>query len=134
MQTKPCGTCGGTERYAGSGCCVPCAKRRSTESKRRNPENSNAYSRKWNRANPDRVLANHRASRGLPTPTRPEPAACEACGAQPRKRLNLDHDHGTGMFRGWLCWGCNVALGKLGDSIAAARQRLNNYERCVNAN
>lgn len=31
---------------------------------------------------------------------------------------NLDHDHETGMFRGWLCSRCNSGLGWLGDSVS----------------
>lgn len=28
-----------------------------------------------------------------------------------------DHEHGTGQFRGFLCWMCNRALGLFGDNI-----------------
>ena len=51
--------------------------------------------------------------------TRPRPDACEACH-QPntaRRALHWDHDHATGAFRGWLCHGCNTAMGNLDDSI-----------------
>ena len=29
-----------------------------------------------------------------------------------------DHDHETGKFRGFLCYGHNTGLGKLGDNLA----------------
>jgi hypothetical protein len=38
---------------------------------------------------------------------------CEICG-RPATRdevNNIDHDHASGMVRGTLCWGCNIALG-----------------------
>lgn len=36
---------------------------------------------------------------------------CAICGARPgRFRLNLDHDHKTGLIRGLLCWKCNKQL------------------------
>lgn len=36
---------------------------------------------------------------------------CEICGLD--KPLHCDHDHSTGKIRGWLCIGCNTALGKV---------------------
>lgn len=36
---------------------------------------------------------------------------CEVCGSVPKSRgLNEDHDHKTGLHRGWLCWKCNKIL------------------------
>lgn len=50
---------------------------------------------------------------------RPRPAQCESCGQSPGGRaLHWDHCHMTGLFRGWLCAGCNTALGALGDDPA----------------
>ena len=37
---------------------------------------------------------------------------------------NLDHDHETGMFRGWLCSRCNSGLGWLGDSVSNLKRGL----------
>ena len=38
---------------------------------------------------------------------------CAICGeARPEERtLHVDHDHGTGVIRGLLCFRCNNALG-----------------------
>jgi hypothetical protein len=59
-----------------------------------------------------------RKAAGLPAPTREEPVVCECCGRAPiKERLCLDHDHKTGVFRGWLCKTCNMAIGKLGDDL-----------------
>lgn len=63
----------------------------------------------------EKVRAQARIRHGLPEPTRPEADACELCGEK-GKQLNLDHDHNTGAFRGWLCTKCNTGLGKIGDS------------------
>lgn len=46
---------------------------------------------------------------------RVKPSACEVCGSE-GVRIHFDHDHRTGAFRGWLCHGCNLALGLLRDS------------------
>lgn len=48
---------------------------------------------------------------------RPRPSHCEACGrtSQDGKAIHWDHDHITGLFRGWLCVYCNHTLGKFED-------------------
>ncbi len=56
----------------------------------------------------------------------PMPTHCQCCGLDPltnpnlgptRKTLQLDHDHQTGEFRGWVCDNCNVALSRAGDNF-----------------
>jgi len=128
---KPCAVCGSTERYA-CGNCVACAIARSKLWKRRNKAKVAAYSKAYHAKYPEAVLARHRKNRKLPEPTRPEPSGCEMCGAATKQNsLNLDHDHVTGEFRGWLCWGCNVALGKLGDSVSEALARIERYASVI---
>jgi Recombination endonuclease VII len=75
----------------------------------------------WARKNPEKNralrLKMEWKQRGIPTPTRPCPERCEACGDLPGKSaLHNDHNHLTGTFRGWLCVRCNHALGLLKDS------------------
>lgn len=44
---------------------------------------------------------------------------CHKCGVAEsdcKRRLAVDHCHDTGDFRGWLCSGCNKAMGLLGDT------------------
>jgi hypothetical protein len=41
---------------------------------------------------------------------------CWICGAVPRRRLAVDHDHTTGIVRGVLCVNCNHGLGKFRDN------------------
>jgi hypothetical protein len=45
---------------------------------------------------------------------RPRPSACEVCGRPTGvKEIAFDHCHRTGRFRGWLCGGCNLAIGNV---------------------
>jgi hypothetical protein len=59
----------------------------------------------------------------LPQPTRPCPQFCEVYGCF-RSATQLDHDHATGLFRGWLCRIHNMGLGALGDNIAGLEYAL----------
>jgi hypothetical protein len=88
--------------------------------------------RKRRAANPEKYRQQSRAWRGIPEPTRPMPAVCECCGGLPKgkhKTLVVDHDHETGVFRGWLCDICNRAIGMLGDSVAATKRAVAYLER-----
>ena len=53
-----------------------------------------------------------------PAPT----GICDLCGTT--SKLVLDHDHENGTFRGWLCNGCNVGLGQLGDNATGLIRAL----------
>jgi len=60
----------------------------------------------------------------------PIPEVCDCCGLSPnpdsfRNKLQLDHDHTTGKFRGWLCDNCNVALSRSGDNLKGAVNLVN---------
>jgi hypothetical protein len=79
--------------------------------------------------NPERSRAEWRKRNGLPPPTRPVPLECE-CGCGRSGVLHADHDHVTGVFRGWLYRGCNLGLGMLGDDLAAV-ERIAAYLRRV---
>lgn len=65
-------------------------------------------------------------------PTRPEPLNCEGCGVpftSMRKGSQCDHDHATGLFRGWLCVNCNVALGYAKDSRVILQKLIDYLDR-----
>jgi hypothetical protein len=82
------------------------------------------------RLSTEALRATYRRRKGMPTPTRPEPANCECCGKSLLiDGLCLDHDHVTGKFRGWLCNFCNTAIGKLGDSLAGVRRAVAYLEK-----
>ena len=61
---------------------------------------------------------------------RPKPDNCELCGKLiPNNKPCYDHDHETGQFRGWLCYGCNTGLGRFGDNIAGLEQAIEYLKR-----
>ena len=55
---------------------------------------------------------------------------CAICGEPPPEgeRLQLDHDHRTGLFRGLLCGSCNGGMGLLGDDPQRLRQAADYIE------
>jgi Recombination endonuclease VII len=98
----------GVRKYA-DGKCVLC-RREWLDKKWKDPI--------WAAQQRKKNLARSRAWLGLPEATRPAPVICECCGKEPLSGpLHLDHDHTTGAFRGWLCKECNMAIGKLGDTL-----------------
>ena len=42
---------------------------------------------------------------------------------------NHDHDHKTGLYRGELCWHCNIALGAFADSVEQLLRALDYVTR-----
>jgi len=50
---------------------------------------------------------------------------CAICGGQPNGKdscFHVDHDHKTGLVRGFLCHRCNTGIGSLCDSPALLRK------------
>lgn len=80
-------------------------------------------------------VANVHHARG-PGWSRGQPGPCEACGEYTTRRL-WDHNHRTGDFRGWLCNGCNSALGFTKDNpirLRALALYVERYESAIAAN
>lgn len=59
---------------------------------------------------------------------RRKPDHCEICGGS-KQRIAFDHCHQTGVFRGWICIGCNSVLGYVNDDINRLRQLIAYLER-----
>lgn len=98
-------------------------------------EQRRKYSREYMRyvywINPEKSRARRKAH---PNPTRPEPLNCEICERRPStNKLAIDHCHTTGAFRGWLCFRCNTALGKLGDNIEGLEKAVAYMRRFLEA-
>ncbi len=61
---------------------------------------------------------------------RPRSTHCDCCddAGTARRSLHWDHDHVTGQFRGWLCHGCNIALGGVNDDKERLRKLITYLE------
>lgn len=104
-------------------------RERRREEYKKNREKRVAASRKWKAENADRVAA-YRLDGNLRRYgiTFAEKEAmltsqgnrCACCGSEDPRGKNgwhVDHCHATGKVRGLLCLYCNVALGKVQDSV-----------------
>lgn len=50
---------------------------------------------------------------------------CQICDEPQTSKLGaVDHDHQTGEARGYLCFDCNSAIGKLGDTVKGVQRAL----------
>ena len=54
---------------------------------------------------------------------------CAVCGKHPA--VHVDHDHGTGLVRGILCFNCNRGLGKLREDPALMRVAVDYLEGTI---
>jgi len=50
----------------------------------------------------------------------PKPDRCDCCHG--KNNLEMDHLHGTSIFRGWVCRNCNSGIGSLGDTLEGLLQ------------
>jgi hypothetical protein len=76
-----------------------------------NREKTREYMRAWRAKNAEKIRADQRQRYGIKdAPGDVRHGACQVCTRV--RRLYLDHDHDTGLIRGWLCYGCNVFIGR----------------------
>ena len=54
---------------------------------------------------------------------------CESCERPVYRNWQLDHDHETGEFRGWLCKQCNTGIGLIGDTLEDIERAKRYLER-----
>lgn len=59
-----------------------------------------------------------------------EPEHCQICGLA-GKKMCLDHCHEKGVFRGWLCDDCNIALGRVKENVNILKAMIKYIEKGV---
>lgn len=117
--------------------CKKCDDARKTIWYQSNRHKSTGYSRKWQKANPEKVLDMHLQRefgisiedyRALFAEQSGVCAICQGPG-KPEKRLSVDHNHNTGKIRGLLCDSCNHSLGLLKESPEVLRRAAEYLEK-----
>jgi hypothetical protein len=88
----------------------------------RNPERFAELRKVWRKNNKrsisesNKLNCQRRNKRLLTLMGRPMSNECEICSIT-GVRLHADHCHRTGIYRGWLCNNCNLALGNAKDNV-----------------
>lgn len=99
-----------------------------------NGDKARAAQKNYYAANPEKVKKRERnrqrarSKRREQSAGRPKPDNCEICHRA--TKLNWDHCHATGKFRGWICFRCNAVLGLVEDSQEIL-SRLGSYLNAV---
>jgi len=71
----------------------------------------------------------HRLKKTYPYPHRNP--VCDCCGTlSTTDKLQLDHNHTTKKFRGYLCRSCNIGIGNLGDTVEGLTTAIEYLKRC----
>lgn len=92
-----------------------------------NKERARENARRYREANREKVRAQGRAKarrrKGVKNATaEARSGPCPICTKT--GPLVLDHDHATGLTRGWICRACNCAIGHLGDTPLGLRRAI----------
>lgn len=123
---RPNASCHPDRPHSALGLCTSCYEKQRTRDKE--------AAKRWKLAHPDRIATYERrrtAKRYGITPKEydrmceTQKGRCLLCREAPksnrRLRLDLDHDHKTGIIRGLLCDKCNRGLGAFGDNSRLMR-------------
>jgi hypothetical protein len=115
---KPCVNGHLSERYQ-SGSCVACGNAKAEKYRREKPEAVRATHQRYLerlKAAPllyEIIIGTKDERRRVQKAGRPRPIQCDVC--RRRGKIQWDHNHATGLFRGWLCSKCNRTLGLVND-------------------
>lgn len=99
--------------------CIYCNKRKNPKSFPKHKNMKDGLDTRCKKCIKQHARLRHKLSKKAPN----KPNHCECCGQT--KKLCLDHNHKTNLFRGWICDHCNTAIGRLGDDISGVINAVN---------
>ena len=82
----------------------------------KNPDYNKLYKKEYRKRNPEKIALwrlNYLGRKRNQT-IKYKPKQCEVCNMS--GKICFDHDHKSGIFRGWLCNRCNLILGFADDN------------------
>lgn len=98
--------------------CIKCGKRKNKKSFPKHIRNKDGLDSRCKHC----VKKEAKVRKKLHKKSPPKPQYCQICSRTPENfitpyKWHLDHDPDMKYFRGWLCENCNMAGGKLGDTM-----------------
>ncbi len=98
--------------------CVKCGKRKNKKSFPKHIRFKDGFDSRCKNCVKKEAKVRKKLHRKSP----PKPLVCPVCNKTPDNfvtpyKWHLDHDAELKYFRGWLCESCNMAGGKLGDTL-----------------
>ncbi len=96
------------------------ASKKQSDSAKRHP--SNTLNKTWKQKEHGEYYGLTYTQKREKQAGRKKPKKCDIC--KQTGKINFDHCHKSGKFRGWICWNCNTAIGHAKDNPAILKRMI----------